>query len=197
MFKSSKMSFIIRGIAFTALAVLCFLSRNEMMETLAKIAGIVFVISGVVFFIMGYKSFSRDNESVRLSAALLMIIMGGIVIFRPDIVIAILGIFVIFEGVDFILSAITYNKAKAQGWWIMLVAGLAVVALGMWSILYTEQAAQAISATVSILIGCGFLGIGISCFVAVAGINALERYTEEKKKAMENQEEYVETEVVK
>ena len=134
MFKSSKMSFIIRGIAFTALAVLCFLSRNEMMETLAKIAGIVFVISGVVFFIMGYKSFSRDNESVRLSAALLMIIMGGIVIFRPDIVIAILGIFVIFEGVDFILSAITYNKAKAQGWWIMLVAGLAVVALGMWSI---------------------------------------------------------------
>lgn len=197
MFKSNKISYIVRGIAFTALGILCFFSSNEMLPTLAKIAGLVLVISGVVFFIMGYKKYSQTNETMRLSAALLMIIMGGVVFLRPDIIIAILGIFVVFEGVDFILNAITFSKAKAQGWWIMLVAGIAVVVLGILSIVNTEKATEIVSSTVSILIGCGFLCIGISSFVGVSGVDLLDKYLDEKQKENEKKDDYVEVEVVK
>ncbi len=197
MFKSNKISYIIRGIAFSALGILCFLSRNEMLPTLAKIAGLVLVISGVVFFIMGYKRYSQNQETMRLSAALLMAVMGGVVFLRPDIIISILGIFVVFEGMDFILNSITFNKAKAPGWWVMLVAGIAVVVLGVLSIVNTEKATEIVSSTVSILIGCGFLCIGISSFVGVSGVDLLDKYIEEKKKEKEKDEDYVEVEVVK
>lgn len=198
MFKSTKTSFIVRGIAFTTLGLLCFFSQGTM-ETLANIAGLALFVSGLVFFIMRMKNFIKGFETMRLSLSLLMMVMGALVIFRKDIIITVLGVFVIFEGLDFVLNAIKYARAKAKGWWIMLLAALAVVGLGGWTILFPGNAQNVIENTIRLLLGFGFIGIGISCFVGLAGVEALEKFFEEKREAAEteNNEDYVEAEVVK
>ena len=198
MFKSTKTSFIIRGIAFTTLGLLCFFSSGTM-ETLAQIAGLALLVSGVAFFIMRLKSFIAGFETMRLSISLLMLVMGGLVLFRKDIIVTVLGVFVIFEGLDYILTSIKFGRAKAPAWWLMLVAGVAVVGLGVWTILFPQNATDVIDKTLSLLLGFGFIGIGISCFVGLAGAEALDKFIEEKRheKDVDSAVDYVEAEVVK
>lgn len=200
MFKSTKTSFIIRGIAFTTLGLLCFFSSGTM-ETLAQIAGLALLVSGVAFFIMRLKSFIAGFETMRLSISLLMLVMGGLVLFRKDIIVTVLGVFVIFEGLDYILTSIKFGRAKAPAWWLMLVAGLAVVGLGIGTFILKLPVGQVINSTLTLLLGFGFIGIGISCFVGLAGVDALEKFFEarrndDKNNKDNNKVDYVEAEVV-
>lgn len=189
---------MVRGIAFTVLGLLCFFSKGTM-ETLANIAGLALIVSGIVFFIMRLKNFLQGLETMRLSLSLLMLVMGGLVIYRKDIIITILAVFVIFEGLDFVLSSIKFARAKAKGWWIMLIAGIAVLVLGVWAMRKPDEAVDAAFGVMSILLGCGFVGIGISSFVGYFGVDALEKFFEERRLAgdPETKADYVDAEVVK
>ena len=198
MFKNTKTSFIVRGIAFTTLGLLCFFSKATT-ETLSLIAGLALLVSGIVFFIMRIKSFVKGFETMRLALALLMLVMGGLIsLLRQDIVVTVLGIFVIFEGLDFILSSIKFGRAKASAWWLMLIAGLAVVGLGVATFIKQLPAGQVIDSTLTWFLGFGFIGIGICCFVGLAGAETLEKFIEEKQRNAKDdaKEDYVEAEVV-
>ena len=201
MFKSTKTSFIVRGIAFTTLGLLCFISKATT-ETLSLIAGLALLVSGLVFLIMRLKSFVKGFETMRLSLALLMLVMGGLIILaRKDIVATVLGVFVIFEGLDYVLNSIKFARAKAPAWWLMLVAGLAVVGLGIGTFILKLPVGQVINSTLTLLLGFGFIGIGISCFVGLAGVDALEKFFEarrndDKNNKDNNNVDYVEAEVV-
>lgn len=199
MFKSTKTSFIVRGIAFTTLGLLCFFSKATP-ETLSLIAGLALLVSGVVFFVMRLKSFVKGFETMRLSLALLMLVMGGLIcLLRKDIVVTVLGIFVIFEGLDFILSSIKFARAKAPAWWLMMIAGLAVVGLGIATFINKTPIVDGIFVkTITWFLGFGFIGIGICCFVGLAGAETLEKFIEEKNRNAKDdaKEDYVEAEVV-
>lgn len=193
MFKSSKISLIIRGILFSALGILCFCSPVSTMEFFAKVAGIVIIITGTVFFVMEYKAAARSLETMRISASVLMVALGVLIMLHPEIIAILLGVFVLFEGIDFTLNTIKYYRAGAKGWWLMMLLGLVIVGFGVWSIFVPELTA----ATLSILFGIAFLGIGCASFTALAGLNLVEDYFEAARKALEDKEDYVETEVVK
>ena len=193
MFKSSKISLIIRGILFTALGIVCFCFPVDTMALFAKIAGIVIVISGVVFFFLEYKAAARSFETMRISASLLMVALGVLIIIHPEIIAILLGIFILFEGIDFTFNTIKYYRARAKGWWLMLLLGVIVIAFGFWSIFVPEITAT----TLSIVFGGAFLGIGIASFTALAGLNLVEDYLEASRKTIEDKEDYVEAEVVK
>ncbi len=193
MFKSSKLSLIIRGILFTALGILCFCSPLNTMEFLAKVAGIVIIITGTVFFILEYKAVSRSLETMRLSASVLLVILGILIMIHPEIIAILLGAFILFEGIDFTLNTIKYHHAGAKGWVLMLLLGLVIVGFGVWSIFVPEITAT----TLSILFGIAFVGIGCASFTALAGLTLVEDYFEAAKKALEDKEDYVEAEVVK
>lgn len=193
MFKSSKISLIIRGILFSALGILCFCSPVSTMEFFAKVAGIVIIITGTVFFVMEYKAAARSLETMRISASVLMVALGVLIMLHPEIIAILLGVFVLFEGIDFTLNTIKYYRAGAKGWWLMMLLGLVIVGFGVWSIFVPELTA----ATLSILFGIAFLGIGCASFTALAGLNLVEDYFEAARKAIEDKEDYVEAEVVK
>lgn len=193
MFKSSKISLIIRGILFSALGILCFCSPVSTMEFFAKVAGIVIIITGTVFFVMEYKAAARSLETMRISASVLMVALGVLIMLHPEIIAILLGVFVLFEGIDFTLNTIKYYRAGAKGWWLMMLLGLVIVGFGVWSIFVPELTA----ATLSILFGIAFLGIGCASFTALAGLNLVEDYFEDARKAIEDKEDYVEAEVVK
>lgn len=194
MFKSSKISLIIRGILFTALGIVCFCFPVDTMALFAKIAGIVIVISGVVFFFLEYKTAARSLETMRISASLLMVALGVLIIIHPEIIAILLGIFILFEGIDFTFNTIKYFRAGAKGWWLMLLFGVIVIVFGFWSIFVPEITAS----TLSILFGIAFLSIGIASFTGLAGLRLVEDYLEASRKAIEEKSgEYVETEIVK
>lgn len=199
MFKSTKTGFIIRGIAFTTLGLLCLISKATASDTLPLAAGLALLVSGIVFFIMRLKSFVKGFETMRLSLALLMIVMGGLIsLARKDIVIAVLGVFVIFEGLDFILNSIKFARAKASTWWIMLVAGLAIVGLGIATFIKVPGPGQTIGNNINWFLSLGFVCIGICCFVGLSGVEALEKFFEEKHNGgkSDSKVDYVEAEVV-
>lgn len=193
MFKSSKLSLIIRGILFSALGILCFCAPLATMEFFAKMIGIVVIITGTVFFILEYKSAARSLETMRISASVLLLILGVLIIIHPEIIAILLGAFILFEGIDFTLNTVKYYRAGAKGWWLMLLLGLLVVGFGVWSIFVPEITA----ATLSILFGIAFIGIGCASFTALAGLNLVEDYFEASRKVLEDKEDYVEAEVVK
>lgn len=193
MFKSSKISLIIRGILFSALGILCFCSPLNTMEFLAKVAGIVIIITGTVFFILEYKAAARSLETMRLSASVLLVTLGILIMIHPEIIAILLGAFILFEGIDFTLNTIKYHHAGAKGWVLMLLLGLIIVGFGVWSIFVPEITAT----TLSILFGIAFIGIGIASFTALAGLTLVEDYFEAAKNALEDKEDYVEAEVVK
>ncbi|MBO4586670.1 MAG: DUF308 domain-containing protein [Bacteroidales bacterium] len=193
MFKSSKISLIIRGILFSALGILCFCSPVGTMEFFAKVAGIVIIITGTVFCILEYKAAAHSLETMRLSASVLMLVLGILIMVYPKIIAILLGSFILFEGIDFTLNTIKYRRAGAKGWWLMLLLGLAIVIFGAWSVFVPEIA----EGTLSILFGIAFIGIGCASFTALAGLTLVEDYFEAAKKALEDKEDYVEAEVVK
>ena len=153
MFKSSKTSLIIRGIIFVALGVLCFCAPLATMEFFAKMVGVILIITGTVFFVLEYKETARSLETLKISASVLMIILGILIMLHPEIIAILLGTFVLFEGIDFTLNTIKYRRAGARGWWLMLLLGLLVIGFGAWSIFVPELTA----ATLSILFGIAFL----------------------------------------
>ena len=193
MFKSSKTSLIIRGIIFVALGVLCFCAPLATMEFFAKMVGVILIITGTVFFVLEYKETARSLETMKISASVLMIILGILIMLHPEIIAILLGTFVLFEGIDFTLNTIKYRRAGARGWWLMLLLGLLVVGFGVWSIFVPEITA----ATLSILFGIAFIGIGCASFTALAGLHLVEDYFEAARKAIEEKEDYEEVEVVK
>lgn len=193
MFKSTKISLIIRGILFTVLGILCFCNPSFTVQTVAFVIGLSIIIAGVVFFLLGMKGYNSAPDTMRLSIALLLVPVGLLVMMKPDFIIIVLGIFVLFEGIDFTLSALKYKKAGSQGWWLMLVMGIAVIALSAVAIFYPGIT----EAVIGILIGCAFIGIGCASLTALAGLNLVEDYFEDARKTLEDKEEYVEAEVVK
>lgn len=193
MLKSSKTSLVLRGILFTALGILCFCSPTGTMEFFAKVAGVIIIITGTVFFVLEYKGAARSLETMRLSASVLMIALGVLIMLHPDIIAILLGVFVLFEGIDFTLNTLKYRRAGAKGWWLMLLLGVLVIGFGAWSVFVPEIG----EATLSILFGIAFIGIGCASFTALAGLTLVEDYFEAAKKALEDKEDYVEAEVVK
>lgn len=193
MFKSSKISLTVRGILFAALGILCFCFPQALFDSAAVIAGVFIIICGVVFFCLQYRDSIHNLETMRLSASVLMVALGVLIIFRPTIVAVLLGVFVLFEGIDFSLNSIKYYRARTKGWWGMLLLGLAVIIMGCWGIFSPEENKR----LVGILIGISFLAIGLASFIGLAGLELVEDYFEQAKKALDDDEAYEETEVVK
>lgn len=193
MFKSTKISLIVRGILFAVLGVTCLCFPLQTMELFAKIAGVAVVITGVVMFFLQYKSTLRSLETMRLSATVLMVILGTLIIIHPEIIAILLGVYILFEGIDFCLNTIKYYRAGAKGWWLMFFMGLLIVGFGCWSVFVAAVTAPMLS----IIFGCALLAIGIASFTALAGLNLVEDYFEASRRELLDKEEYTEVEIVK
>ena len=184
MFKSARTSLIIRGIMFTVLGILSFCNPGFTVQTVAFVIGLAILVAGGVFFFLGLKGYSGNSDTLHLSAALMLVPVGILVMVRPDFIITILGLFVLFEGIDFSLSALKYRKAQARGWWLMVVMGLAVVALGAVSVFYPDLT----ESLIGIIMGCAFIGIGCASFAALSGIARVEAYFDTARQTSETEE---------
>jgi uncharacterized membrane protein HdeD (DUF308 family) len=194
MFKSSKSNLILRGILFIALGILCFCFPEAIFNSAAIAVGVVIMLVGIVLFVLQYRKLALSLDTMRLSATVLMVALGALIVVRTDIVAILLGIFVLFEGIDFTLNSLKYRKAQSKGWWLMLLLGLVVVALGCWGIFSPDDQKRLVSITV----GIAFVGIGIASFIALMGLELVEDYFDSVRRSIEEKDEdIVEAEVVK
>jgi uncharacterized membrane protein HdeD (DUF308 family) len=194
MFKSTKTNLIIRGILFVTLGILCFFNAEQITETIGTVIGLAIIVAGVLFFILGMKGYSKNLDTMRLSLALLLVPVGIMFMIKPEYILVVLSVFVLFEGIDFILTSFKYKKANSTSWWLMLVLGLVIVALSCITIFCPNL----IENLIGIFIGCALLAIGCASFTALTGLNIVEDYFEAAQKALEDKDaEFVETEVIK
>ena len=194
MFKNTKTNLIVRGILFITLGILCLFNSERITETIGTVIGLAIIIAGIVFFILGLKGYNTAFDTLRLSLSLLLIPVGLLFMLKPSLIIVILSIFVLFEGLDFTLSALKYKKAGSNGWWLMLIMGITVVALSCISIFWPDIA----ESVIGILVGCALIAIGCASFAALTGLNMVEEYFKATQKNTEDTDtEYVDAEVVK
>ncbi len=177
MLKHTKISLIIRGVLFAALGIFCLCSPKGTLEGIAWIIGICLIAVGVVTFFLGRKG-DKGVDTMYLISAILMAAVGVVVIIRPQIISIILGVLIVFEGIEFLIQAIRCQKSGVRHWGMILVVSLIIIAFGLWAVFTPWVGATLLS----LIVGIGSIGIAVDCFAMLAGLGRLERFFHEEKK---------------
>ena len=197
MLKKTKLSLAIRGIIFAALGIFCLASPRGTLESIAWVVGLVLVVAAVATFIMGRDREKGHVETMHLITAILMVVVGVLIILRPQIIAILLGVFIFVEGLDFCVDSTRYRRAGIKYWWVLLAVGVLTILLGLWAICTPWVGATMLS----IVVGIGALGIAADSFTALIGLGRVERFFKELKgssnKQLDDSEHFEEVEIVK
>ena len=191
MFKRTKTNLILHGIIMLAVGLICFLTPQGTLNTLAWVLGVLFILGGVLTFFLG----RRGNEGIsplHLIAAILMAAVGIIIIVRPNIIAILVGLVILLEGIDFTLLAVRFRRADVKYWGLLLGLGILVTLLGLWAVLSPWVGATVLS----IIIGTGCLCVSIDCFAALISIGRVENFLHGVKHTVTTSSEFQEAEVV-
>ena len=196
MFKRTKTNLIVDAVIMLAVAIFCFATPKGVVNTLAWILGVLFIIGGVATFIAS----RRENEGVdvlHIVAAILMAAVGVIIIVRPNIIAILVGLVILVEGIDYTVLSLRFRKAGISYWGALLAVGVLVILLGLWAVLSPWVGATMLS----IIIGVGCLGVAADSIMALIGIGRVENFFKEAKntvqKHIEATQEFQEVEEVK
>ena len=170
--KNIKLSLILRGILCTLVGVLCLAYPKATLESFAWIIGIILIVGAIVTFFLGRNKVVGQVNTMHLISSILMVVVGVLVIIRPQIIAILLGVFIFFEGIDFAVTALRYRRAGERHWLFLFVVSLLVVVFGIWAICTPLVGATLLS----IVVGVGALCIAIDCFAALYGIGRVQRF---------------------
>ncbi|MBQ9417727.1 MAG: DUF308 domain-containing protein [Bacteroidales bacterium] len=172
MLKSTKTSYLVRALVFLALALMCFCVPQGTLKSIAWIAGLAIILAGVATFFSSRHKVEGQTNVLLIVAACAMALVGLLIIIYPHIIAMLIGVFILFEGVEFIVAAVRSHKAKVSYWGWILAVGIVVTLLGGLTI-FSEQWGAAV---VSIAMGVGFLGISLASLLAMTTISKVEQF---------------------
>ena len=192
MLKRTKTNLILHGIVMLAVAVFCFATPQGTLASLAWILGVLFILGGLLTFFLGRKRDTQGVDPLHLMAAILMAAVGIIIIVRPNIIAILVGLFILLEGIDFVVQSLRYHRAGVRHWGALLAAGLLGIIAGLWAVLSPWVGATILS----IVIGVGCLSVSVDCFMALAGISRVETFLHDIHNTAEASDGFEEAEVV-
>lgn len=172
MLKTAKTSYLIRGIVFFVLALICFGTPEGTLTSIAWIAGIALFIAGAATFFLGKNRKEHKSNTLSIIAACAMVLAGLLIIIQPHIIAMLIGVFIFLEGIEFIIASTRCRKASIRYWGLILALGIIVAVMGALAIVSPQMGA----ALISIAVGTGLLFIGINCFITMACIDRVEAF---------------------
>ena len=89
-------------------------------------------------------------------------------------------LWVTFEGVTLFVQSFDYKKAGFGKWWVFMLLGIVVVALGFCGLYNLDAAGK----TLALMIGIGIILVGLAQLFALSGIKHLENYMKEMHEAI-------------
>lgn len=156
------------------LVVLC--NPAETLRTVAFFVGFLTLFSGVATLIIygGAMHYFWGSGWVLLEG-IVTILLSFLLIGNNWLVSAslplIFGMWMLFSGVQKMVTAVDLKYYNFRYWWLVLGLGLACALLGVTS--FFAPAVGAVSIT--ILIGTAFMAYGVVLFIMLYGINKLEK----------------------
>lgn len=160
--RAAKTGYIIISLLFCALGILLIAVPGITAPALAGIFGALLILFGIVKMI-GY--FSKDLFRLAfqydLALGLLLMVLGMIMIWKADNVMAFisvaLGIYVLADGLLKIQIALDARVFGIRRWWMILAMAVAAGLIGCILIVYPAKSAGVLA----VLLGCSVLAEGI------------------------------------
>ena len=180
MLKTAKTSYLLRGILFLVLGLVCLCTPKGTVTSIAWIAGIALILAGVTTFFLGRRRNESGPGTLLIVAACAMAVAGLGLIVYPGTIAIMAGVFILFEGVEFIVRALRCRKAGYRRWGLILAAGIVVALLGIAAALSPRVG----ETLISLAIGAGFLGMAAGSFVTLAGISQVEHILGDTRQAL-------------
>ena len=177
--KKTRIWLAITGILLVVLGVLCIVRPLSALLTVAWLIGLITLCSGVSKFIFALRtSHILPNTGGRILSALIQVMVGIFFLcnklFVVDALAIIFAMWILMESVLLAVQSFDYKKAGYNGWWLMLIFGIAGVVLGIAGLRAPILSAGSLSAC----IGIAIIIIGIAHFFGFAGIKKFEKDVE-------------------
>ena len=160
--RTAKIGYIIISAILCALGILLIAKPDMSLSLIGVIVGVVLIVFGVIKLI-GY--FSKDLYRLAfqydLAFGILLIALGGILLFRPDtmvqIICIIMGVCVLADALLKIQISIDSKAFGLEKWWLILVAAILTGVAGFLLVLRPMESARA----VMILLGVTLITEGL------------------------------------
>ena len=160
--QAAKLGYILLSVALCALGGVLIAVPDFSAALLCRLVGITMLLFGAVK-IIGYcsKDLYRLAFQYDLAFGILLIALGGILLFRPDtmvqIICIIMGVCVLADALLKIQISIDSKAFGLEKWWLILVAALLTGVAGFLLVLRPMESARA----VMILLGVTLITEGL------------------------------------
>ncbi len=172
-----KITLTLSGLFLVVLGIICIANPLEFLESIAWIIGITILLAGVLrlVFALRAKRYAGIRPTRYLSSAVL--ILAGIAIlasplFSVQFFTLIASVYLLIEGIIIAVQSVYYRRAGFRFWYLILILGIAIAALGCIG----TGNPSALASAVGIYMGIAMIFNGIAYFIALAGLSQLEHF---------------------
>ena len=131
--KRSNWTDIVISLVFAIMGILLIVRTDDLMSTISVVLGVVFIIMGVLRLIDYFTS--SDKQDYILTLALIYIIIGTIILFRPDIISnlfsIVVGIWIILTGLRDFQTALVWKDIKSKYWTASIIFSMLIIIAGI------------------------------------------------------------------
>lgn len=189
--KSTKILLVVTGILLIVLGIVCICNPVETLFSMAWLIGFLTLLSGISKLVFGLRTQNLlPNSGTRVLTGVFDVLLGIFLLCNNFFVAIslplIFAIWLIVEGIILVVQSFDYKKADYQGWWWLLLMGIAVVVLSFFAMKNLDVTGK----TISIMFGCGVMLLGIAYIVAFFGINKFQKKVKQAKEAFRESIDY-------
>ena len=131
--KRSNWTDIIISVIFALLGILLIAKPTEMMSGISILLGLMFVIMGILRIVDYFTS--KDKEDYLLTISLIFIIIGAIILIKPNIIGNLFNIFVglwiILAGIKDFQTTLVWKEVKSGYWTATLLFSMLIIIAGI------------------------------------------------------------------
>lgn len=173
---STKILMGISGLLFVAAGIIAMVYPFDTILTISWLVGLFLLISGILEIIAFADIVHVFASTWFLFLGVTDVILGLFTLFNAAFVASILpavfSLWLIFYGLDVVIHCADLAPLGFRGWWIQLVLGILMIALGIVSLLKVFDSSKVLA----ILIGIGLIVHGLSFFEGLYGSWKLEHH---------------------
>ncbi len=175
--RTAKVGYVISSILFCLFGLLLIFYPEISVTMIGTLIGVSMIFFGIVK-IIGY--FSKDLFRLAfqydLAFGILLIVLGVIVLTKPDKIISFLcvalGIAILADGLFKIQISVDSKSFGIDRWWLIMIAAVLTVFIGLLLIFRPENAAL----TITMMVGIGLVLDGIMSLITVLSTVKIVRH---------------------
>ncbi len=152
---------LICGVALVAASILVLVESEQVISLLMYVAGFALFLLGVVLCVMAFAPSRKDERTQLLVFAFGNAALGVITMMASDIFVLLVGLAIMLNGAGLVLEGLHLKKSGAESWINTLLAGAAIVVLGIVVAVFYKF----ITSAIGISIGLVMLAAGIAFII--------------------------------